>query len=261
MPMIRVRDMDMHYEIHGSPNAEPLVLMHGFTGAGRDFEPFISQLSQHYRLYIPDWRGHGRTTNPSGTIIHYELALDTAAFAAALGLERAHYCGFSSGGMHLLFLTLEHPRLVHTLTLVSASFTFDDFAKTKVKEARDSVRPEYIASMNAKHGENHGSDYVAVLLDLWANSVIRPNELPFTPEHLRRITCPTLIMHGDRDTYFPIQIPLTMHQAIQKSNLCILPDCGHFLPWEINPLLFSSILLDFLKKHPIPRQSPTDGPS
>jgi pimeloyl-ACP methyl ester carboxylesterase len=250
MPKIRVRDLDMYYEIHGRSDAEPLVLLHGFTGTGHGFDPFLGQLSEHYRLFVPDWRGHGRTTNPTGNIVHVELARDTAAFAAALGLNRAHFCGFSSGGMHLLFLALDHPHLVHSLTLVSATYTFDDHAKAKVREARDSAQAEWIDSLNASHGETHGANYAHTLLDLWANSVLRPDELPFTPDDLGKITCPTLIMHGDRDDFFPVHIPVTMYQAISKSQLCILPNCHHGLPWEINPALFTSILLDFLTKNP-----------
>jgi pimeloyl-ACP methyl ester carboxylesterase len=248
--MLQVRDLDMHYEIHGRSDAEPLVLLHGFTGRGEDFDPFLDRLSEHYRLYIPDWRGHGRTTNPTSNIIHAELARDTAAFAAALGLDRAHFCGFSSGGMHLLFLALEHPHLVHSLALVSATYTFDNYAKAKVREARDSAGAEWIDSLNVTHGETHGANYAPTLLDLWANSVFRPDELPFAPDDLGKIICPTLIMHGDRDDFFPVHIPITMYQAIPNSQLCILPNCHHGMPWETNPALFTTILLDFLTMNP-----------
>lgn len=253
MPQVQVRDLDMHYEIHGHSDAEPLVLLHGFTATGQAFDPFIGQLSEHYRLYIPDWRGHGRTTNPAGNIVHAELAHDTAAFAAALHLDRAHFCGFSSGGMHLLFLALEHPRLVNSLILASATYTFDDHAKAKVREARDSASAEWINSLNATHGETHGAYYANTILDLWVHSVLRPGELPLTPDDLSRITCPTLIMHGDRDDFFPVHIPITMYQAIPDSQLCILPNCHHGFPWEISPALFTMILSEFLTKHPFVR--------
>lgn len=250
MPRVQIRDLDMYYEMHGHSDSEPLVLLHGFTGTGQTFDAFVGQLSERYRLFIPDWRGHGRTTNPGGDIVHAELARDTAAFVAALGLDRAHFCGFSSGAMHLLFLAREHPRLVHSLTLVSATYTFDDYAKAKVREARDSAPTEWIDSLTASHGATHGSNYAHTLLDLWANSVFRPAELPFTPDDLGKIPCPTLIMHGDRDVFFPVYIPVTMYQAIPKSQLCILPNCNHGLPWETSSAVFTAILLDFLSKNP-----------
>lgn len=260
MAKIRVRDLEMGYEVYGRSDAEPLVLLHGFTDTGHMFDPFLGQLGEHYQLFVPDWRGHGRTTNPAGAIVHAELARDTAAFAAALGLNRAHFCGFSSGGMHLLFLALDHPRLVHSLTLVSATYTFDDHAKVKVHAARESAQAEWIASLNAFHAETHGANYAHTLLDLWVNSVLRPDELLFAPDDLGKISCPTLILHGDRDEFFPIQIPVTMYQAIPNSQLCILPNCRHDLPWAISPALFMAILLDFLAQHPLGVTPPPPPP-
>lgn len=249
MSKVRARDIDMYYETYGKPNAEPLVLLHGFTGTGEKFDPFVEELAERYRVYVPDWRGHGRTTNPSGNIIHAELARDTAAFVAALGISRAHFCGHSSGGMQLLFLALEQPDIVHSLTLVSATYTFDDHTKAEVQQARDSAPSEWIKRLEDRHGKTHGSGYAHTLLDLWATSVFRPDELPFTKEDLRRITCPTLIVHGDRDGFFPVHVPVTMYEAIQNAELCILPHCGHSALSK-SPTLFLTVLLDFLTRHP-----------
>ena len=245
MPMVQVRDLNLHYEMHGRSDAEPLVLLHSFTATGQIFNPFLNQLGENYRLYIPDWRGHGRTTNPSGKIVHAELARDTAAFAAELGLDRAHFCGHSSGGMHLLFLALEHPQLIHSLTLVSSTYTFDDQLKAQVPKVRASASAGWIDSLKALHGETHGVDYAQTILDLWVSSVLRTNELPFSPEDLGKIACPTLIIHGDHDEFFPVHVPVTMYQAIPNSSLCILPNCGHNLPHE-SPTLFVTTLLEFL---------------
>jgi pimeloyl-ACP methyl ester carboxylesterase len=246
--MMRVRDLDLYYEVHGPADAEPLVLLHGFTGTGQTFDPFLDQLGARYRLIVPDWRGHGRTSNPCGEIVHAELARDTAAFVSALGIGRAHFCGFSSGGMHLLFLALERPRLVHSLALVAATYAFDDHTKAEVREVMASVPPERIRHLEAAHGETHGADYAHTILNLWADSVFRPDELPFVPGDLGQVACPTLIIHGDRDRFFPVRVPVTMYEAIPNAELCILPRCGHGVPNQ-SPALFVSALLAFLGQH------------
>jgi pimeloyl-ACP methyl ester carboxylesterase len=249
MPTIKVRDLDLYYQVHGRPDGEPLVLLHGFTGTGQAFDPFLDQLGERYRLIVPDWRGHGRTTNPSGKIVHAELARDTGALIGALGIARAHFCGSSSGGMQLLFLALEQPHLVHSLTLVAATYTFDDHVKAQVREVIGSVTPGWIENLEAAHGETHGAEYAHTILDLWAESVFRPQELPFVPNDLGQITCPTLIIHGDRDPFFPVHIPVTMYEAIPNAELCILPRCGHGVPHQ-SPALFVGALLVFLAQHP-----------
>ena len=250
MPSIRVRDLDMYYQTYGPSDAQPLVLLHGFAGTGHDtFEPCLDRLGEHYRLFVPDMRGHGRTTNPNGEILYAELARDTAAFATALGLERAHFYGHSSGGMHLLFLALERPELVQSLTLVSATYTFDDYLKASVRKVRSSASADWIDSLKALHGETHGADYADTILDLWVSSVLRPNELPFHTDDLSEITCPTLIIHGDRDLFFPVHVPITMYQSMPNSELCILPNCGHRLPLT-STRLFVTALLEFLSRNP-----------
>lgn len=250
MPRVQVRDLDLYYEIHGNPQGEPLVLLHGFLSTGRIFEPFLDRLGKKYQVIIPDWRGHGRTLNPRGEIVHAGLAQDTAAFAAAIGLDRAHLCGHSSGGMHLLFVALQYPHLVHSLTLASATYTFDDDLKRRVLEAKNSDSADWIDSLEALHGGTHGPGYAQILVDQWVTSVHRLDELPFTPEDLADITCPTLIVHGDRDRYFPLNVPFTLFQAIPNSELCILPNCGHLLPVE-SPDMFVIALSDFLSRNPI----------
>ena len=251
MSKIHIRDIEMYYELHGRSDAEPLVLLHGFTSTGQEtFKPFIDKLGKSYQLFVLDMRGHGRTTNPRREIQHAELARDTAAFVIALGLDRAHFCGHSSGGMQLPFLALEHPELVQSMTLVSATYIFDDHCKAQASALRASVSPEWLEVLKALHSETHGADYPDTILNLWLNSVLRPNELPFTTDDLSNIKCPTLIMHGDRDSFFPVYVPSTMYQAIPNSELCILPNCGHALMVD-SPTMFVTALLEFLSRNPM----------
>jgi pimeloyl-ACP methyl ester carboxylesterase len=256
MPMIRVRDIDMHYEVHGPSDAEPLVLIHGFTETGRAFAPFIDPLGERYQLIVPDWRGHGRTTNPQNKIAHAGLGRDMGAFVTSLGIPRAHFCGTSSGGMQLLFLALEQPPLVHSLTLVAATYRIDDHARTQASEVIASISPERVEKLEARHGPTHGSGYSRTLLNRWQDAVFRPNELSFTPDDLGRIACPTLIIHGDRDRFFPVRVPVAMYEAIPNAELCVVPNCGHVVTRQ-NPTLFTTALLDFLGRNPFPDSSAT----
>ena len=51
--------------------------------------------------------------------------------------------------------------------------------------------------------------------------------MAFTPPHLASITARTLIVHGDRDAFFPVEIPRSMYRAIPGSELWIVPGGGH----------------------------------
>jgi pimeloyl-ACP methyl ester carboxylesterase len=49
----------------------------------------------------------------------------------------------------------------------------------------------------------------------------------FTEPYLSTITARTLIVHGDRDELFPVDIAVGMYRAIPRSALWIIPNGGH----------------------------------
>ena len=74
----------------------------------------------------------------------------------------------------------------------------------------------------------------------------------FTPPYLSAITARTLIVHGDRDQYFSVSIPVEMYRAIPTSYLWILPNRTHavlpeaFAATEEGKALFVRTTLSFL---------------
>jgi pimeloyl-ACP methyl ester carboxylesterase len=53
------------------------------------------------------------------------------------------------------------------------------------------------------------------------------DDMNFTPAYLSTITARTLIVQGDRDPLYPLEISLEMARAIPKSSLWIVPNAGH----------------------------------
>jgi len=74
---IPINGMEMYYEIRGA--GEPLVLLHGGTGAGVNWDLLFRNAPAGYRLVVPDLRGHGRSTNPSATFTFRQSAFDVFA--------------------------------------------------------------------------------------------------------------------------------------------------------------------------------------
>src|SRR3712207_5258395 len=102
MPYVTIDRMRMHYSECGSPDGPPILLLHGFTGtAGREWSRHVAAFSGRYRLILPDLRGHGRTDNPDGTAAmrHRRFAEDIVTLCHSLGIERAAFCGQSTGSM------------------------------------------------------------------------------------------------------------------------------------------------------------------
>src|SRR6202158_5409601 len=115
---VAVNGMRLHYERHAA--GEPLVLLHGFTGAGSDWAPFVDQLSSEHELIVPDLRGHGRSTNPSGEYTHRQSARDIFALLDRLGIANCQGIGVSGGAEALLDMATPPPSPVAALGPVRA---------------------------------------------------------------------------------------------------------------------------------------------
>jgi pimeloyl-ACP methyl ester carboxylesterase len=113
-----LHDMQMYYVDAGK--GEPLLLLHGYTGASTDWAFCFDELASQYRLIIPDLRGHGRSTNPSGAYTQRQAAHDVQALLDHLGIGSFRGIGASGGGNILLHLATQQPERVEAMVLMSA---------------------------------------------------------------------------------------------------------------------------------------------
>jgi 3-oxoadipate enol-lactonase len=119
VPVMRVGDIDMYYEVHGS--GEPLVLINGLGNDISQWEWMIAWCAQTHRVLTFDNRGAGRTDKPRTPYSIEMMARDIDSLMDALGFADATVLGVSMGGRIALELALEHPGRVGRLILVSTS--------------------------------------------------------------------------------------------------------------------------------------------
>ena len=74
----------------------------------------------------------------------------------------------------------------------------------------------------------------------------RADDFP-TDEELTTIRTPTLIIHGDRDSLFTVEVPAGLYGLLPDAELCILPHTGHVPPAE-RPDWFNTVALAFLTR-------------
>ncbi len=117
MPTVKVRDINMYYEIHGE--GEPLVLIHGILDIS-GWSNQIPTLSQRYRVVAFDNRGVGRTDSTEPPYTTAGMADDTAGLLDVLGIDQAHIVGYSLGGAIAQELAIKYPERVKSLILAGA---------------------------------------------------------------------------------------------------------------------------------------------
>jgi pimeloyl-ACP methyl ester carboxylesterase len=73
----------------------------------------------------------------------------------------------------------------------------------------------------------HGDDQIRLLFEQMRALKDHHDDMAFTPPLLATITARTLIVHGDRDPLYPVELALEMYRAIPASALWVVPNGGH----------------------------------
>jgi pimeloyl-ACP methyl ester carboxylesterase len=248
MPTVPVADATLYYREQGA--GDPMVLAHGLTSVGERWADLAAALADRYRVLVPDLRGHGRSTGPPETIGFDRFAADLVALLDHLGLERAHFVGHSAGALALLALGLRSPGRARTLTLGGMAHVWDAPVRARLRQAADAwpTQPGWIDEQRGRHGATHGPDHWRVLvatLRAWADDPAMP---PYQPADLAAVTCPTLVVHGDRDQAYPVEAATALYRALPNAELAVLPGATHGAHRE-RPDLFLHIVADFLARH------------
>jgi pimeloyl-ACP methyl ester carboxylesterase len=219
-----INGIQMYYQILGQ--GEPLVMLHGFTGVGDDWQPFAKELEKRYRLIIPDMRGHGRSTNPSMEFTHRQSAQDVFALLDHLEIERFKAIGLSAGGNTLLHMATQQPARVEAMVLVSATSYFPMQARAVMSQfTADTLTDENWKLLRQRHTQ--GDEQIRALWRQGNAFKDSYRDMNFTPPYLSTISARTLIVDGDRDRFYPPDIAIQMYTAIPRSYLWIIPNGGH----------------------------------
>lgn len=221
--MEMLNGVELYYEVHG--NAEPLILLHGFGGCSQDWAPLTADWSKQFQLIIPDMRGHGRSSNPAQVFRHQDAATDIFALLDHLGIKTFKGLGVSGGGNVLLHLATRQPERVDAMVLVSATSYFPAQARSIMRAYPDSLTDQDWETMHRRHPG--GDAQIKALLSSTASFAESYDDMNFTPPYLAAIKARTLIVQGDRDPLYPVEISVEMAKAIPRSSLWIVPNGGH----------------------------------
>lgn len=195
---VHVNGVDLHWEQHG--RGDPLLWLHGMGGSAGDVvHAGLERLAGRYRVIGVDARGHGRST-PVETVTHRQHALDVLGLLDHLGIGRCRAIGCSMGGNALLHVATMQPERVEAMVIASAVMTFPESARGVMRASP--------------------SPMVRGLAD-------DVDDMSFTPERLARVTARTLVVFGDRDSLYPVEMGVELYRAIPGAALWVVPGGGH----------------------------------
>ena len=209
-----------------SGEGQPLLLLHGFTGSGDDWKHVFAEPLSGYRVIAPDLPGHGRSTNPGGLFKFADVARDMFALLDRLGIDRVAAIGVSAGANALLHMATQQPARLGAMIHVSGTPRFPDQARAIMRAMTEEGRSS--AEWTEMRGRHHQGDQQ--IRALWRH--VREfaddrEDMNFDAATLALITARTLIVHGDRDPLYPVELAVELFRAIPNAALDVVPYGGH----------------------------------
>lgn len=246
----------LHYRVGG--DGPPLLLLHGFTGSGSWWDPYLESLAKNYTTIVPDLPGHGRSEGGPDPYRFDQVATDIHALMDELAIDRFRAIGFSGGGIVLLHMAALDPERMEAMAVVSAPHVHSRSAILEFPSFED--QPEQVREYWLEihpGGETQVRRLIASFHGLGA--AVEKIDIP--AEQLATIETRTLIVLGDRDAWVPVPVVLEMYQAMPSAALWIIPMQGHFAIWPAwggsaeAASIFPAIVTRFLGSSPLEASS------
>jgi pimeloyl-ACP methyl ester carboxylesterase len=265
MPYVTADDgVRLYYEETG--HGIPLIFVHEFAGDLTSWEPQLRHFGQRYRAIAFNARGYPPSDVPElpAQYSQARAADDIAAVLNGLGIAKAHVAGLSMGGFATLHFGFRHPERAISLCVGGCGYGADPDKRAQFQREAELIAQFIIANGMTAFAEKYAYGPTRVQLqnkdprgfaefkaNLAKHSALgsantqlsiqrqRPSLYDLT-EEMRRLTVPTLIIHGDED--WPcLQPGLLMKRTIPSAALAVMPNCGHAInleaPDEYNRIL------------------------
>lgn len=234
MPFADQDGVRIYYEVEG--DGPPLVLHVGFLGSLEDWRRadvgYVRALRDSFRLILLDPRGQGRSDAPRHPCAYGfgERVGDVLAVLDAVGVDRAHFWGYSMGGGVGFALGAAAPDRVASLVLGGADpFAFDGSVADDawLRLFRQGM-PAFVADW-----EQHDPNMPVAMRERWlaldaaAMAAAREAALtaPSLAEVLPSIQAPTLIYYGTEDN--PDRLPEQAAALMPRASVVALEGLDH----------------------------------
>ena len=262
---------DIHYQDIGK--GQPVVLIHGWPLSHRMWESQINALTAAgYRCIAYDRRGFGDSGKPTGGYDYDTFASDLNDLMTELDLRDAALAGFSMGGGEVarylgrygadrvskaMLLGAVPPFLLKTADNPEGvdKAVFDGMLAAVTKD-RVAFLEEFFPNFYNYDATSKNISADVIPFSKWVawgasplatqQCIVAFGTTDFRGD-LKKITVPTLIVHGDSDRIVPLEVSgKRSHDMIKGSRLEVLKGAPHGFAATHAPQL-NTLMIDFLR--------------
>jgi pimeloyl-ACP methyl ester carboxylesterase len=181
---------------------------------------------------------------PLGVFTHEQAARDIFSLLDHIGIGQYSAVGHSSGAMTLLHMATAQPDRLRAVIMSAGVPNLTDELRA-FGQGEGCVRDLAPARQSWHAG---GMDQMLALCEQFRAVTESTTDMNFTSARLGTISARTLIVYGDRDPLFPVELAVEQYRAIPEASLWVLPDRGHGTAfsreWSDE---FVRVALDFLQ--------------
>lgn len=273
---VEVDGVNVHVRIMGT--GEPVFLLHGSFASLHTWDRWQQEMSPYYQTISLDFPGHGLTGPDSlkrYSIEDYSQLVHV--LAQKLNLTQFHVAGNSMGGAVALQMASDRPGAILSLNLIDSGGAppavvgvQDSLAKPAktggawifrlashpiFSKLLLSCTPKFLFALNMKQVYGDESKVTDEVTTRYYELMLREGNRRATLDRLsqprkssiqfERITMPTLILWGGKDSWIPLAAGQRLQRAIPGSNLLVFETAGH-VPMEEMPTETVAEYLSFL---------------
>ena len=278
--------VEICYQTFGDASGDPLLLVMGLGGPMTWWSPEFCAALADAGFYVIrfDNRDTGRSSRMKGRVTRRtlvrsfvsppsrrprpsytldDMADDGFGLLDHLGIDAAHVCGISMGGMIAQSMALLHPERVLSLTSIMSTTGRrtvgwqDPRLLSRLLERRATTREAYVAS-SARFWAVIGSvaypdteeAVLARAAETWdrgvsasgvARQMVAILAQPDRTKRLRELQMPALVIHGLADKMVHVSGGRATSHAIPGSELLLVPGMGHDLPVQLQDTFVDAI--------------------
>lgn len=228
----------------------PLILLHGIGLDRSMWQAQVYRFARTYSVIRYDLLGHGESASIDGRVELDDFVCQLEQLCSALKLDCATLVGFSFGGMIAQAFALKHSRKLAKLVLISTVHDRSAMERAGVENRLEKARregpgaiypaalerwfspaflagqPEFVQQLHHRLMDND----VGSFLRAYEIFVLGDRELV---GRLGLISCPTLVMTGERDMGSTPAMAWKMAKEIPGARVSIIADGRHMMPIEM----------------------------
>jgi 3-oxoadipate enol-lactonase len=244
-------NLNLYYETHGNPQSErTLVFLNGLSQSTLAWAFMTPSFVKDYKIILLDFIFQGQSSRDSEMRDFNKHAADVKTLLDELKLAKINLIGLSYGSLVAQHFALLFPERLEKLILMSTfAHKTPYFEAIEVAWGHALETGGYPLLFDVMLPSVLGEEYFKnpiIPIELMRQMRAEANtdakalfklmkatkERPDYREALKKITTPTIIIHGEKDLLISAHMAAEVHKSIPNSKFEIIPNVGHTLNLE-----------------------------